>query len=147
MTLKQQYVPIMPKNILIDLNVIVDVLLERKGVEASTTILELGEGSGFSLYVSAYMVTTFAYILESAKVPNTQLLQHLCWLLETFMVVPVDRALLKSALKSKIKDYEDAVVERAAISCGATVIVTRNGKDFASSTIPAFSPEVYLQKY
>src|SRR5665213_1501333 len=102
----------MPKNILVDLNVIVDVLLERKGAEASTSILELGERSNFSLYVSAHMVTTFAYILESAKVPSTQLLQHVHWLLETFIVVPVDSTLLKNALKSQIKDYEDAVVER-----------------------------------
>jgi predicted nucleic-acid-binding protein len=137
----------MPKNILIDLSVIVDVLLERNGVEASTTILEQAEQSGFSLYISAHMVTTFAYILESAKVPSEQILIHLRWLLETFLIVSVDSVLLKSALNSKIKDYEDAVVERSALSCGASAIVTRNYKDFAYSTVPAFSPEVYLQKF
>ena len=137
----------MPKNILIDLNVIVDVLLERRGVKSSTAILELGEQNDFSLYVSAHMVTTFAYLLEAAKVPNAQLLEHLSWLFETFIVVPVDSLLLKSALKSKVKDYEDAVVERAALACGASVIVTRNSKDFVFSTVPAFSPEEYLQKH
>jgi predicted nucleic acid-binding protein len=147
MTLNNRYVPTMPRNILIDLNVIVDVLLEREGVKASTTILELGEVRDFSLYVSAHMVTTFAYLLESAKVPNPQILQHLSWLLETFIIVPVDSTLLKSALKSKVDDFEDAVVERAAISCGASAIITRNGKDFAFSKIPVFSPEEYLQKY
>ena len=53
----------MPKNILIDLNVIVDVLLERSGVEASTNILELGESNDCLLYISAHMVTAFAYLL------------------------------------------------------------------------------------
>lgn len=144
---KQLYAPPMPKNILIDLNVIVDVLLDRKGAEASTSILELGENNNFSLYVSAHMVTTFAYILESAKVPGAKVLQHIHWLLETFIVVPVDGVLLKNALKSHIKDYEDAVAERAALVCRASAIITRNGKDFVASTIPVFSPEEYLQQY
>ena len=146
MTLKNRYTPTMPKNILIDLNIIVDVLQEREGVKASITILELGEVRGLSLYISAHMVTTFAYLLESAKVPSLQISQHLSWLLETFIVVPVDSTLLKSALNSKVKDFEDAVVERAALSCGASVIITRNCKDFTFSKIPVFSPEEFLQK-
>jgi hypothetical protein len=91
------------------------------------------------------MVTTLAYLLESAKIPDYQITHQLSWLLGTFTIVPLDNKLLKDALKSRIKDYEDAVVERAAIACSAVAIVTRNIKDFQASTIPALTPEAYLQ--
>jgi predicted nucleic acid-binding protein len=144
MTQKQGYVTPMPKNILIDLNVILDLLLDRKGSDASRTVLELSEHEDNHLYISAHIVTTFAYLLEEAKVPTSQIRHHISWLVGTFTVVPVDNALLKNALKSRITDYEDAVIEQAAIICGATSIITRNVIDFKASTVPAFKPEEYI---
>jgi predicted nucleic acid-binding protein len=135
----------MQKNILIDLNVILDVLLERTGFNSAQRVIELSENNGYRLYISAHMVTTFAYLLENAKVPNHQIKHQLSWLLETFVVIPLDGNILKDALKSHIEDYEDAVVEQAAITCKATVIVTRNIKDFKESRVQALTPEAYLQ--
>lgn len=133
----------MPKNILIDLNVIIDMLLERRGFEASRDVIQLGERGRHRLFISAHMVTTFAYVLEAARVPRPQILRHVEWLLQFFVVVPVDSALLEAALKSRIRDYEDAVVEQAARACDALVIVTRNVKDFKPGTVRAMSPEQY----
>src|ERR1019366_4774752 len=144
MTQKQGYVIPMPKNILIDLNVILDLLLDRKGSHASRTVLELSERESHHLYISAHIVTTFAYLLEEAKVPISEIQHHINWLIETFTVVPVDNTLLKNALKSRITDYEDAVIEQAAIICGATAIITRNVKDFKTSSLPALKPEEYI---
>ena len=135
----------MPENILIDLNVIVDVLLERGGFETSRNVLELGESGSHRLFISAHMVTTFAYILEEAKVPRPEIWRHINWLLQIFAVVPTDGELLKTALKSRIKDYEDAVVEQAALTFGASAIVTRNVKDFKASAVRALTPEAYLK--
>jgi predicted nucleic acid-binding protein len=136
----------MPENILIDLNVIIDVLLERRGFESSRDVLELSELGSHRLYISAHMVTTFAYILEEAKVPHPDIRRHIEWLLRMFVVVPVDEVLLKAALKSRISDYEDAVVEQAAVICNASTIVTRNIKDFKASTAQVLTPEAYVQK-
>ncbi len=136
----------MPKDILIDLNVIIDVLLERQGFESSRDVLELSELGGYRLYISAHVVTTFAYILEEAKVPRSEVLRHIKWLLQVFIIVPVDGALLKAALKSSLKDYEDAVVEQAAIICNASTIVTRNIKDFKDSRTRVLTPKEYFQE-
>jgi predicted nucleic acid-binding protein len=136
----------MPKSIVIDLNVILDVLLERDGFEASRDVLQLGEAGDLKLYVSAHIVTTFAYLLENAKVPKAQIQRHVEWLLQTFVVVPVDGELLKSALKSHVSDYEDAVIERTAAECKAVAIITRNIKDFKASTVQAQTPEDYLSE-
>jgi predicted nucleic acid-binding protein len=136
----------MPENILIDLNVILDVLLERKGFETSRDVIQLAEKGGVQIYISAHIVATFAYLLEDAKVPNQEILHYIDWLVGTFKVVPTDEELLRAALKSSIRDYEDSVVERAAVACQASVIVTRNVRDFKASVIPALLPESYLEK-
>jgi predicted nucleic acid-binding protein len=137
----------MPENILVDLNIILDVLLGRKGFEASRDVIQLAEKGGLKIYVSAHMVTTFAYLLEEAKVPNQEILHYIDWLLGTFRVVSTDEDLLKTALKSGIRDYEDAIVERAAVMCQASVIVTRNVRDFKASVVQAMLPESYLEKF
>lgn len=144
MTQKQVYVTPMPKNILIDLNVILDLLLDRKGSHASMAVLELCEHEDNNLYISSHIVTTFAYLLEEAKVPVSQINLNINWLLNTFKVVPVDNTMLKNALNSRVADYEDAVIEQAALICGATTIITRNVKDFKDSAVQAFKPEDYL---
>lgn len=133
----------MQTNIFIDLNVILDVFLERKGFELSSDVIQLGEQSSITLYISAHMVTTFAYLLESAKVPRQKILQHIEWLLSTFTIIPIDDALLYKALKSNISDYEDAVIEQAAQTSECTEILTRNVKDFKTSIVKAQTPEEF----
>ena len=43
-----------------------------------------------------------------------------------------------------LADFEDALQLLCAIAGRADVIVTRNGPDFAASTIPAMTPEDFL---
>ena len=131
----------MPKNILVDLNVILDVLLERSGYQASQSVLELQQTEGHTLFISAHTVTTFAYLLEHAKVPRTEISRHIDWLLQTFSVVSTSAEILNDALESRITDYEDAVIEQAALECQASLIVTRNIKDFRLSAVSATTPE------
>ncbi len=106
----------------------------------------MGEAGLVEMCVSVHSVTTFAYILESSKVAQNEILRQVDWLLHMFTVVPVDVDILQQALRSKVKDYEDAVVERAAILAGAECIVTRNAKDFKQSQVRAVLPKVFLSE-
>ncbi len=135
----------MPKNILIDLNVILDVFLERKGFEASSDVIQLSESKNYNLYISAHIVSTLAYLLENANVPRSQIIKHIDWMLLVFVVVPVDSPLLRLALKSQINDFEDAIIEQAARASSSGLIITRNLKDFKASTVAAMAPEQFLQ--
>lgn len=144
MTLNQQYAQLMPKNIFIDLNVIVDVLLAREGFELSRDVIKLGEQGNYQLFISAHMVTTLAYLLEEAKVQRTTVLKHVAWLLNTFTVVPTDAQLLWSATNSRITDFEDAVIEQAAAKANASVVITRNIRDFRDSIVLSQTPKQYL---
>lgn len=134
----------MHKSILVDLNIILDVFLEREGYMASSNTIQIGELSAYNVCISAHIVSTFAYLLENAKVTNSQILKHIEWLLSIFTVVPVDSNLISKALKSKITDFEDALIEQAACIAGCSIIITRNIKDFKLSSIKALTPEDYL---
>jgi predicted nucleic-acid-binding protein len=135
----------MPTSILIDLNVILDVFLERSGFQASSDVIQLGEGGDYNIYISAHIVSTFAYLLENAKVPRQKILEHIDWMLQTFTIVPVDSQLLTLALKSNIANFEDAIIEQAAQISTCSLIITRNIKDFKASSIEAVLPEQFLQ--
>ena len=131
----------MRKNILVDLNVILDVLLERRRYQSSQAVLE---SSLYKIFISAHIVITFAYLLENAKVPKEEIKHNIDWLLDTFEVVATTDEILGKALKSDIADFEDAVIEQAALSCEAEAIITRNVKDFTKSTISAVTPEAFM---
>jgi predicted nucleic acid-binding protein len=59
--------------------------------------------------------------------------------------LPVDQAIIRKAMKSSFHDFEDAIQYYCALQipkCEA--IITRNVKDFKSSTIPAMRPDTFL---
>lgn len=62
-------------------------------------------------------------------------------------IIPIDVHVLKRGLKSKNKDFEDALQILAAMSVDEMdCIVTRDLKDFKDSEIPVFSPDEILNK-
>jgi predicted nucleic acid-binding protein len=135
----------MPKSILIDINVILDVLIKRSGYKASVAVIALTENDNFGLWISAHSLTTLAYLLEKDGQPRVVVLKTINWALEAFETVPISADLLKAAAASKMQDFEDAVMEQAALACKASVIVTRNIRDYKLSSVAALTPEQFLQ--
>lgn len=63
----------------------------------------------------------------------------------TFLeIAPVNRSVLENAIRSRMKDYEEAVLAESASICGCDLIVTRNIKDFAKSNVPAVDAIQFL---
>lgn len=54
---------------------------------------------------------------------------------------------LYAALAARWNDGEDCIQYQSALSAGCDYILTRNKKDFALSTIPAMTPEEFLDNY
>ena len=126
--------------VLVDTNVVLDVLLDRKPfAEAATQVFALVEESKIEGFLCATTVTTIDYLLAQALVP-TKARETLHRLLNLFEIAPVNRPVLEQALHSDISDFEDAVLEQAGRLVGADVIVTRNLKDFQIFTITVFDP-------
>ena len=133
------------KQILFDSDVLLDILAQRQPfVVASAQALNTVVKKQVQGFVSGHAVTNIFYILrrqigsEAARKLIENLLQHI-------QIASVTDEVIHKALKSPIKDFEDAVTSAAAMAAGLEIIVTRNKADFVQSSIPAMLPEELLK--
>ena len=130
--------------VLVDTNVVLDVLLARKPfVDAATRLFGLIERSRMEGLLCATTITTVDYLLAQS-LPRLQSREALRRLLELFEIAPVNRSVIEEALRSRIPDFEDAVLEQSGRLSGADAIVTRNLRDFHGSSLKALGPDELL---
>jgi len=121
-----------------------DVLLARRPfVESASRVFSLVEQSKIEGSLCATTVTTVDYLLTQSLSRDEARLA-LRGLLNLFKIAPVNRSVIEKALRSKIEDSENAVLEQAARLVGAEAIITRNTKDFRRSSIKALDPAELL---
>lgn len=126
--------------VLVDTNVVLDVLLERRPfVDAAAQVFAMVEESRIEGFLCATTVTTVDYLLGQSLAP-AKARETLQKLLNLFEIAAVNRPVLEQAMHSRIPDFEDAVLEQAARLVGADAVVTRNGKDFAKASIKVLDP-------
>ena len=126
--------------VLVDTNVVLDVLLDRRPfAEAATQVFALVEESRIEGFLCATTVTTVDYLLGQALAPE-KARDALKKLLDLFEIAPVNRPVLEQALRSGISDFEDAVLEQAGRLVAADAITTRNVRDFEKSTVTVYDP-------
>lgn len=128
------------KRVLLDVNIVLDVLLDRAPfAEASSEVwaaVEQGEAEGL---LSAHAVTTLHY-LNARGVGGRMALETTEALLSVFDVANVDDAVLNAALALKWADFEDAVTATAAKRAKCDALVTRNPRDFKGSAVRVLTP-------
>jgi len=130
--------------VLVDTNVVLDVLLARRPfVAASAEVFGLVEHSRIEGLLCATTITTIDYLLTQAM-PRPAARQALQKILELFEIAPVNRAVLEEAIRSKVADFEDAVLDQAGRLAGAEAIVTRNQSDFRLAFLKVLGPDELL---
>jgi predicted nucleic acid-binding protein len=128
------------KRVLLDVNVVLDVLLDRAPfAEASSEVwaaVEHGEAEGL---LSAHALTTLHYL--NARAVGARMAHETTEaLLSVFDVAGVDGAVLNAALALKWADFEDAVTAAAAKRAKCDALVTRNPRDFKGSAVRVLTP-------
>jgi predicted nucleic acid-binding protein len=132
------------KRVLFDVNVVLDVLLDRSPhVQASSAVwaaIETGVAEGL---LSAHAVTTIHYLVrkETSAIKAKTILSAV---LKVFDVAAVDSAVIQDALQLPCSDFEDAVTAAAARLAGCNYIVTRDPKGFRGSPVRPLTPEMAL---
>lgn len=126
--------------LLVDVNVVLDLMLERQPWAADAAALlnavDLGRATGF---VAGHTITTAYYIV--ARDQNRQAAATAVTdLLRIVEVVPVEAADFHQALVMGMSDFEDAVQAAAALKVGADYVVTRNGRDFRGAPVAPRTP-------
>ena len=132
------------KRVLLDLNVLLDVILDRKpGVIAAAHLwarLEEGGGQGV---IPAHGVTTIFYILEKAQ-GAAFARRAVEQLLQIFAVAPVTDVVLRRALVLAWPDFEDAVCAASAEAAGCDALVSRDVAGFPGAPLPVIDPAAAL---
>jgi|SRR6218665_1344597 len=130
--------------IFLDTNVILDLLAERiPFFDSIAKVATLADQKKLILVVSPLSFTTVEYVLNKFESSESVLTK-----LRKFKIIcevcEVNEETIEKGLNSSFKDFEDAVQYFTAIQSGCSIIITRNGKDFKSSTIPIMTAEEYL---
>ena len=129
------------KRILLDTNIILDIALKREPhFELSSKIFELIDKKRIIGYITASTVTDIYYISRKEK-GNEIAIEFISNLIEIVDVIGVDKSIIVKALKSNLKDFEDAVQVSAAECYEIEIIVTRNKSDFLNSGLEILTPK------
>lgn len=132
--------------VLVDTNVILDVLCNRKEfVEDSLRMFQCCEAQHITGYISALSIPSIVHIMRKELAPE-KIREILHTLTMIFSVVELRESDLLKAAELTFNDYEDAIQSVCAARVRADCIVTRNGKDFVASPVQAISPTDLLKQ-
>lgn len=130
--------------VFIDSNVVLDFLTKREPFqEAAMRIFEYANRGKMKLFVSSLSINNINYViskLESAEKAKRQLMV----LLELIEILPVGKSTVKKSLFSDFNDFEDSLQNFCAEEGKLTTIVTRNIKDYSSSSLVIQTPREFL---
>lgn len=129
------------KRVLVDVNVVLDVLLDRKPHAAASAAvwaaIETGVAEGL---LAAHAVTTIHYLIRK-ELGAAKARRMISAILRVFSVAAVDGPVIHDALQSSWPDFEDAVTASAARLAGCDILVTRDPRGFRQSPVRALTPE------
>ena len=127
-------------NVLVDTNVWLDIVLHREPhVTASAQAVALLDQPPHRPFLVATSLTTLFYLIRRARTVD-EARRATSTLLTRVGVAPVTETILHSALRSELSDFEDAVLQEAALAAGLDAVVTRNPRDFDPSVLPVYTP-------
>jgi predicted nucleic acid-binding protein len=135
----------MIRRFLIDTNVVLDVLLDRKPfVDDARAIWELSDAGTFDASVAAFSLPTIHYVCRRhAGIAAANNAVDIC--LQAFEVCALYRECVLAARRMAGGEFEDNLQIASAITDFMQGIVTRNKADFIESPLPVYSPGEFLQ--
>ncbi|OPB96443.1 DNA-binding protein [Elizabethkingia ursingii] len=132
--------------ILIDTDVILDFFFDRQPFsEEASQILSLCESKKLNGFVTPIMISNIYYILrKTAK--HEKVIEGLKSLMDIVDVAVITKNTIVDALNSNFKDFEDALQNFSALDKkDINIIITRNIKDYKTSSLSVMTPETYLK--
>jgi predicted nucleic acid-binding protein len=129
------------KGIFMDTNVVIDFLADRRPFSLDAAkLFNLAIAGSPRIYISAISYNNIYYILRKSF-GDTTTLSLLADLAELADIADVTGTVIRRALNSGFKDYEDAIQYYCALSIPQIgLIVTRDTKDFKKSILSVLTP-------
>lgn len=130
---------------LVDANVVMDVLLAREPfLSDSAQVVKAVETGRCRGLLCATTMTTLYHIVRRAQ-GGAVTMGKIKGLLAIFEIAPVNRAVLETATRRAMPDFEDAVQHQSAVFAGADCVVTRNVVDFRTADLAIHTPSQFLK--
>lgn len=127
--------------ILFDTCIVLDFLLNRKEfAEMAEELLILSAEGEIHGVITVKSLMDIHYVLKHSLHDERKTRRAISVLLDALSLVDSKSSDALLALSSKITDFEDALMETAAVSIKADGIVTRNTKDYKESRIRVYEP-------
>ena len=131
--------------VLIDTNVIIDALTSRAPWNKSAeTICIMSANHIIDMYITTSSATDIYYLVRKYLHSADQAKQVMGKLYSLVGILAISGAECVDALASAVSDYEDAVVERAAVKANIDYIITRNVKDYQHGMVKAVLPDDFI---
>ena len=131
--------------VLIDSNVVLNKLLKQTDfIIGSSTIFNLAEIGQISGFISASAVTDIYYIARKG-LGKASAREEVKKILQVFQPATVTGDDIFKALNLEWGDFEDSVQYVVGESLAVDYIITRNTVDFSSGSIPAVTPEQFIE--
>ncbi len=131
--------------ILVDTNIVLDLLAERKKfIKEAQELFTLSDKNEVKIYVSSLTFAKTYYILSQQMKMDIvrKILRKFKVLVE---VLPLDDKIIDLSLESDFKDFENAIQYYTAIENEISIIITRNLKDFKTAKIPVLTAKEYTK--
>ena len=132
------------KKVLIDTNVALDILLRRSDYPNAKVVYLMTEKNEIDSYISASAITDI-FFLAKGKLGRKPTKEALKILLQVFKPATVTDNHIYQALDLDWNDFEDSVQYVVGENLSVDYIVTRNTHDYSSGSIPAVTPEMFIQ--
>ena len=131
-------------NVFVDTNVLLDVLARREPFfEDSAAVWALVETGKVAGFVSALSLPNIFYVLRRTM-GRTDARRSLRELRGIFRLVPLDDQIVHQAIDAETEDFEDAIQFFSALRAGASVLITRNPRDFPGTDVAVQTPAEFL---
>jgi len=136
----------MEYKLFVDSDVVIDFFTDREPhVNPASELFELNEQGNVKLYLSAVSINNIYYIVRRF-LGHKKTLEVVETLTEMTEIVGTTKKEIIQALKTNFTDYEDSVQYSSALTIkDLDAIVTRNIKDFRSSSIAVMTPLNFLK--
>lgn len=132
--------------VLLDVNVLLDVMLQRPPWHVDADAILRAAASGqVTCATTAVSLATIFYVGRKV-VGTTAARSAVRDYLAAFDFLPIDKHVLLHADALAGNDFEDNILIAAAMSESLDAIVTRNGADFSHSPIPVWPPSELLKR-
>jgi len=141
----------MMERVFIDTNILLDLLFEREGYQASMEVLQLGEDGRVKLCASVLSMANVAYLIRKGFSAG-ELAATLAQLEAMLEILPMNKEQFHEALFLEGPDFEDNLQAVCAQKAHCSVLITHNPKDYVIrqglsdlTTLPrTVTPEDYL---